>query len=534
MDWGKKEYYSVIGILLLSTILSFWMLSFQSLDSHECFVSVTAREMLTDHEYAWPKLNNRPRLQKTPLNYWLVAGVGALTGSVDEFSARLPSAAAAVGSTLVILFYLCRWFPFRTAAMAAAVWTTSLACIRCSHSARPDMVMAFFTILCTLCFYAIATSSDPKSCACQRWIFWIAFALANLAKGPAPVAYVGVPIIGYMILTRDWKVIGKLISLSGIMVCLLILLPWPLFIARRLNWDLILWKHEFIDRFFGDYVPGNYPIYYYFVIMFKYVAPWVVFLPIALLAPINKFWSEKRPAMMFFWTWFVAGLIFLTIDGGKRQHYILPIMPAMAVLIGLLLDDMIFIRRVCTPDFARGILWIHIVLFAVCSIAGPIVIAMKYRSFLTPVLWLSLVMLGATMLMTMSIRLNYLRRAVMIIFAATGLYILICFYAFSDVLDIDKHSRDFARSVARMVPPGGTLIGYRSLSSRFVHYYGKSVPCLETLSSIKTAYDQGDWIVCLTDDISEFEKMSFRLVCSGETPSGKHKSDASGYLFHKE
>ncbi len=51
--------------------------------------------------------------------------------------------------------------------------------------------MAFFTILCTLCFYAIATSSDPKSIACQRWIFWTAFALANLAKGPAPVAYVG-------------------------------------------------------------------------------------------------------------------------------------------------------------------------------------------------------------------------------------------------------------------------------------------------------------------------------------------------------
>jgi 4-amino-4-deoxy-L-arabinose transferase-like glycosyltransferase len=135
MDWGKKEYYSVVGILLLSTILSFWMLSFQSLDSHECFVSVTAREMLTNHEYAWPTLNNIPRLQKTPLNYWLVAGVGALTGSVDEFSARLPSAAAAVGSTIVILFYLCRWFPFRTSAMAAAVWTTSLACIRCSHSA---------------------------------------------------------------------------------------------------------------------------------------------------------------------------------------------------------------------------------------------------------------------------------------------------------------------------------------------------------------------------------------------------------------
>jgi 4-amino-4-deoxy-L-arabinose transferase-like glycosyltransferase len=530
----NKKGTIITAVLLLATMTSFWMLRFQTLDSHECFVSVTAREMLVNHEYAWPTLNNIPRLQKTPLSYWLVAGTAKLTGLVDEISARLPSAAAAVGSAMILLFYLRRWFEMRTAAMAAAVWATMLACFRGAHSARPDMLMVFFTLLCTLSFYAIATSKEPKDRRIQRWIFWISFAMANLAKGPAPAAYAAVPILGYMGLTRDWRVLGRLFSVVGILMFLVLLLPWPLFIANKLNWNLILWKHEFIDRFFGDYVPGNYPIYYYFIIMFKYVMPWAVFLPIALASPTNKFWGEKRPAMMFFWVWFVAGLIFLTVDGGKRQHYILPVMPAIAVLIGLLLDDMIFIRRVCASKFAAGVLWGHIVVMVVIAIAGPIVIAVKARAFLTPVVCLSVVMLSGTMLTTMLLLRNARRGAVITIFTGTLLYILICFYAFSGALDIDRYSRDFARAVARIVPAGEPLVSYQMVSSRFVQYYGKSIAGINDLSALQACYDKGDWIVCLSEGASDLKKRSFRVVYADESVSGRHKSDAEGVLFHKE
>jgi 4-amino-4-deoxy-L-arabinose transferase-like glycosyltransferase len=534
MDWMNKKGTMIAAVLFLSVMTSFWMLRFQSLDGHECFVSVTAREMLVNHEYAWPTLNNIARLQKTPLSYWLTAGVGKLTGSVDEVSARLPSAAASVCSTMLLLFYLCRWFPLRTAAICAAVWATCLACFRNAHSARPDMLMTFFTLLCTLSFYSIATSKDLKDRRIQSWLFWISFALANLAKGPAPVAYVGVSIMGYIVLTRDWRVMGRLFSVTGFLMFLVILLPWPLFIAHRLNWNLILWKHEFIDRFFGEYVAGNYPIYYYFGIMFKYSVPWAIFLPIALFAPTNKFWDQKRPAMMFFWVWFVAGFIFLTIDGGKRQHYILPIMPAMAVLIGLLLEDMIFIRRVCTPRFSAGILWGHIVIMVVLAIAGPIVIAVKARPFLTPALWLSVVMLVGTILTSLFLQRHIRRGAVITIFTAALLYILICFYAFSDVLDINRYSRDFANMVALKVPSGEPLVSYQKVSSRFVQYYGKSVSGINDLSELQACYDKGYWIVCLSSRASDLKDVSFRRVYLDETVSGRHKSDAEGYLFHKE
>jgi len=177
----------VIATLSLSAIISFWMLPDMSLRSHECYVSVTAREMLQSGDYLWPTMNGEPRLQKTPLCYWLVAGFGKLTGNIDELSARLPSALFAFLSAVAILYYLSQWLSLRIAALSTAVWSTSYAYIRCSHRARPDMVMAFFVILCLLSFYSIVISKKRYQQVIYGLIFWVSFALANLAKGPAPV-----------------------------------------------------------------------------------------------------------------------------------------------------------------------------------------------------------------------------------------------------------------------------------------------------------------------------------------------------------
>ena len=76
------------------------------------FVSVTAREMLQRDDWVVPVFNGQLRLQKTPLNYWLVAGVGKITGSIDEFTARLPSVLLAILSTAAILYFAGQWLGY--------------------------------------------------------------------------------------------------------------------------------------------------------------------------------------------------------------------------------------------------------------------------------------------------------------------------------------------------------------------------------------------------------------------------------------
>ena len=198
------------------------------LDDHESYVSVTAREMLGGGSWIEPTLNGQPRLQKTPLSYWLVASIAMVTGKVDEFAARLPSAVFAFLSAGAVLYFVNRWLSLRIALIATAAWATSIGYVHWSHSARPEMGLVFFVTLCLLSFYSAITSEDRRSRVIFMLIFWVSFALGNLAKGPAPVVYVLLPAGLFIAVRREWRVIPKLLPVWGIIICLAVVLPWPL------------------------------------------------------------------------------------------------------------------------------------------------------------------------------------------------------------------------------------------------------------------------------------------------------------------
>jgi hypothetical protein len=174
------KFFLTFSVLLLSAVTGSWTLSERPLNNHECFVSVTSREMLENNDWIMPTFNGEPRLQKTPLSYWLVAGLAKITGKVDEFTTRLPSAVFAVCSAVAILYFVNHWLSFRTAVLSAAVWATSLGYIRYSHNARPEMVITFFIVLCFLisrfhhksqetnCIYACVLDKLRISQPCQR------------------------------------------------------------------------------------------------------------------------------------------------------------------------------------------------------------------------------------------------------------------------------------------------------------------------------------------------------------------------------
>ncbi len=330
--------------------------------------------MLASGDWVWPTCNGQPRLVKTPLSYWLVAGLAKITGRVDEFTARLPSVIFAVLSVATIIYFVNYFVSFRAALICAAVWATSLDYIRYAHNARPEMAMTFFIVLAFLSFYGAVITQSRKRQIAYALVFWLSFALSNLAKGPAPLPLVLIPLFFYIAIFRKWKVLPRLLPIIGTLVFLGVVLPWPLAIAHKLNWDIRLWKTEFFDRFLGEYRPGGKPFYYYSFIMFLFIIPWVVFLPMALAAPFYRVWNKKRPLMQFLWLWFVVGIVFLTVCGGKRQHYILPLMPAAAILIGILIEDMAFIRKAYTWKYAKDVLRNHIFVIVPLAIIGPVVI----------------------------------------------------------------------------------------------------------------------------------------------------------------
>ena len=528
----KNKPALIISVLLLSALTSFWMLPSQSLDSHECFVSVTAREMIQNHEYVWPTMNGVPRLQKTPLCYWLVAGVAKLTGNVDELSARLPSALFAFLSAVAILYYLSQWLSLQIAAISTAVWSTSLAYIRCSHSARPDMVMAFFIVLCMLSFYSILISQNRRQQIIHGLIFWISFALANLAKGPAPVPYVLIPVAVYMIFSKQWHIVARMLPLVGSFIFLVIVLPWPLFIANRLNWDLIVWKHEFVDRLFGNYDSGDKPVYYYLLIMFKYTMPWVVFLPIALFTPFYKVWRTKRPIITYLWIWFVADIIFLSLSGGKRQHYILPLIPPIAIVIGIILNDMFFSRKAYSSDFIKNALKAHAIVLILLALAAPVVMSFIAQQYVGRVVIISIIILTGFCVAMIFLKKNNKIFACITMFVSITIFVIAFSLCFSSTVDNEKYTRDFARKIASIVPAPDRLVTYKNISSIFVQYYGQIVPEITDFSKLREHYNQGDWIVCLSGNVTGLKDENYNIIYACERKD-KSKSDSTGVLFHK-
>jgi 4-amino-4-deoxy-L-arabinose transferase-like glycosyltransferase len=527
----KSRTLIVICLLLLSAVNASWMLSEETLDNHECFVSVTAREMLQSGNWIMPTCNGLPRLGKTPLSYWFTAVIAEITGEVNEFSARMPSVIFAILSAVVILYFVNQWLSFRIAVLSSCVWATTLCYFNYSHNARPEMALTFFVLLCFLSFYSAITAQKRKRQIVYMVIFWVSFGLGNLAKGPAPLPYILVPLFFYVAIFRQWKKLFNWVLVVGLIIFLAVVLPWPLAIAHKVNWDLIIWKNEFVDRFFGTYAKGRYPLYFYFLIMFRYITPWVVFLPMALAAPFYKVWNKKRPVMQFLWLWFVVDFIFLTINGGKRQHYILPSMPAMAILIGILLEDMVFSQKAYERKFAVKILQGYLTVAVVGIIIATICIAK-----LSPVNLHKMLILASVTIVTAAVVAALFAKGengwgCTAIFAGVLVWTMISYASFAAFMDGFKYSRDFSKKVAQIVPPTENVIAYKRISSNFVHYFGKTVPVVSDINELYNHYQSGDWIVATSGYIKELTRDNrFRVVYHNNKADQIDKYRA---LFHK-
>jgi 4-amino-4-deoxy-L-arabinose transferase-like glycosyltransferase len=534
----KTKVFIICGVLLLSAVSASWTLSERPLNNHECFVSITAREMLQSGDWVIPTCNGELRLEKTPLSYWLVAGLTKITGQVDEFTARLPSAILAVLSAAAILYFVNQWLPFRIAVLSTLIWATSLGYVRYAHSARPETSLTFFVTLCLLSFYSGITAKVRKKQVIYMLVFWVSFGFGMLAKGPAPLPLVLIPLFFYVAIFRQWKKITQLLPVVGVIVFLAIVLPWPLAIAYRMNWNLVVWKHEFIERFFGTYASGGNPPYFYLPLIFQFIAPWVAFVPAALISPFYKIWGKKQKTMLFFWLWFVANLIFLTISGGRRKHYIIPAMPAIAILVGILIEDMVFVRRAFTQKFARNFLIYHMLALTVSAFAGPIYMAIAHPEFLFRTLTLSLIGLAMVGAICVSFAKRKAALACGVLFGGYCTLIMICYVNFLNPLNYNNYSKNFALAILGKVPKKDNLVAYERVSKRVVHYFGRPIPVIKTKSLLYQHYDRGDWVVATGGSLQKLtDESKLRIIYFAEKAERRRQRRPYGYtsgsLFHK-
>src|SRR5690242_19850383 len=97
------------------------------LDDHEVLVVQTAQEMRERHDWIVPYFLGKPRLNKPPLSYWLVASAATVSGSarVTAWQGRLPSVLAGAGLVALTMAIALAWLDADTAALAGLIAASS-------------------------------------------------------------------------------------------------------------------------------------------------------------------------------------------------------------------------------------------------------------------------------------------------------------------------------------------------------------------------------------------------------------------------
>lgn len=196
-------------------------------------------------------------------------------------------------------------------------------------------------------FFVIAAWTTLKARTTRQvYMFWFYLlnGLAVLAKGPVAPALAGLTIIFYLAGTGDWKLLKNLEIPRGVLIACIVCLPWHFaeFLKQGLPWLNAYVGTHILGRAFAGVFGDRGTFDYFFGPLGYGMWPWVCLVPVALaymaLTPRARTREEKMRLM--FAVWAISGFAFFVFVQTKFRHYILPAVPALAVVAGLWLDDL--------------------------------------------------------------------------------------------------------------------------------------------------------------------------------------------------
>lgn len=296
------------------------------------------RWMLQSGDWLTPRLNGIPFFHKPPYVYWLEA-MSLATFGVNELALRLVPALH-VGLMLVVLYLAARTISTEQIARRAAVMLgTSLTFLVGGQYVNHDMAVASWIGVAIWCF-AFAFMAGDKPHATLARLGFVACAFGMLSKGLIGIALPGLVIFIWLIWTRQFKKVLYLPWLSGLTLFALIALPW--FVVAQQKYPQ-LFDYMFINQHFKRYTATTYnnpqPWWFYLLSLVLLLFPWVFFALNQLRRQTSRASSTAAPLAKAWWSlcwiWVVVIVAFFSIPNSKLIGYVLPVMPALALLAAL-------------------------------------------------------------------------------------------------------------------------------------------------------------------------------------------------------
>ena len=350
LDYAGASHRRAGIVLIVFCLIAFLPGFFQipPVDRDEARFAQATKQMLETGQYVDIRFQEEVRYKKPVGIYWLQAvavkageTVGIPQARTTIWLYRLPSLFAAIGAVLLTYWTALAFVGRRTALLAALMMAS---CVLLGVEARLAKTDATLLFTCVAAMGAMARIYLMQRRTPERevgWklpaILWTAMAAGVLIKGPLVLMFVGLTALTLSIADRSARWLWALRPAAGLAWLVLLVLPWFVAIVVKSGGSFITQSvgEDMLAKVFGGQESHGAPPGFYFVLF------WVTFWPGSILAGVAapRIWQARRePGARFLLAWLLPSWAVFEIVMTKLPHYVLPLYPAIAILIAGILE----------------------------------------------------------------------------------------------------------------------------------------------------------------------------------------------------
>jgi hypothetical protein len=320
------------------------------LDDADSVHAEAAREMMLRHDWSTLYVDGLRYLEKAPLLYWGMAASYSVFG-VTDWAARLPLALAVLALLLATYVIGRHHFDAQAGLYAALALGLSFGPYIYTRILIPDILVALWLAIGMNCFLLTLEQPRPSLAAC--WGLGVATALNVLTKGLIGVVFPAVIIVVYLALTRNLRHLLRMRLGSSFVVFLVIAAPWHIMAGLRnpaageaKSFFWFYFVNEHFLRYLNKRFPRDYdtvPLLLFWAMALLFLLPWSAYVFKA-LASVPHRWRElteldrRGRALLLFAISVVVVIGFFSFSS-RQEYYVLPVLPALALIIGAWLSQ---------------------------------------------------------------------------------------------------------------------------------------------------------------------------------------------------
>lgn len=235
--------------------------------------------------WAVPMVENRPRLNKPPLIYWLQVGSAwACTGGEPALDAvwmyRLPSVLGAIACVLMCWRWGLELFGGRAGWLAGAMLALCPVFAWEARQARADMVLVAFTLLASWMLWRVWRAHRlGRPAGTSVWLMWVAVGLGVLTKGPMTPLVVTAATLALCVVSGSGRLLWRVRPWAGIAIVIAIVLPWLWITGERIGWQAYaaIVSKEVLGRSVEAAEGHSGPPGYYLIVLLVTLGPGLLF-----------------------------------------------------------------------------------------------------------------------------------------------------------------------------------------------------------------------------------------------------------------